>query len=137
MTLPLKSFRRASNTLLANNLTTNPQFVDAPNTDFHLQSTSSAIDAGATLPDVPTDYDGNPRPQGPAYDIGAYEFGSGAVAFDFSLSNGGNQAVTRGASVSNPISATLVSGPAQAVSFTASSLPPEVIASFSPASCSP
>jgi len=126
-----------TNTLLTNNLTTDPQFVNAANADFHLQSTSPGIDAGATLPDVPTDYDGNPRPQGLACDIGAYEFGSGAVAFDFSLSNGGNQAVTRGASASNPISATLVSGTAQAVAFTASGLPPEVIASFAPASCPP
>jgi hypothetical protein len=42
-------------------------------TDFHLQPGSPAIDAGLTLDDVPDDYDGNPRPNGAAYDIGAYE----------------------------------------------------------------
>src|SRR5438552_5511183 len=131
-----------TNTLLTNNLTTttDPNFVDAPVTpNFHLQATSPAIDAGVPLPSVPTDCDGNPRPQGLAYDIGAYEFGSGAPAFTFSLSSSsGDQGVTRGASVSIPISATLISGTTQAVAFTVSSLPsPEVIASFSPASCSP
>ena len=131
-----------TNTLLTNNLTTttDPKFVDAPvTTDFHLQATSPAIDAGVPLPSVPTDCDGNPRPQGLAYDIGAYEIGSGAPAFTFSLSSSsGDQGVTRGASVSIPISATLISGTTQAVAFTVSSLPsPEVIASFSPASCSP
>src|SRR5205814_505817 len=92
-----------TNTLLTNNVTTDPKFIDAPNTDFHLQATSPAIDAGATLPTVPTDYDGNPRPQGAVYDIGAYEFGSGAAAFAFAFSNGSNQVVTRGASVSIPL----------------------------------
>ncbi len=127
-----------TNTLLANNLTTDPKFIDASNTNFHLQSTSPAIDAGATLVNVPTDYDGNPRPQGAVYDIGAYEFGSGAAAFAFAFSNGGNQAVTRGASVSIPLTTTLVSGTAQALAFTAAGLPSsEVITSFAPASCLP
>ncbi|HEY0592931.1 MAG TPA: choice-of-anchor Q domain-containing protein, partial [Thermoanaerobaculia bacterium] len=47
-----------------------PLFVGA--SDYHLQSGSPAIDRG-----VPTsasrDHEGTPRPQGPAYDIGAYE----------------------------------------------------------------
>ncbi len=57
----------------SNNLTTAPNFVDALNEDFHLQAGSVAIDAGTTLIDVPEDYDGMARPQGSAYDIGAFE----------------------------------------------------------------
>src|SRR5206468_7803902 len=123
---------------LASACTTDRMFVGAPNTGFRWQAPSPAINAGATLPSVPTDYDGSPRPQGAVYDIGAYEFGSGAAAFAFAFSNGSNQAVTRGASVSIPLTTTLVSGTAQALAFTASGLPSsEVIASFAPASCLP
>ena len=43
-------------------------------TDFHLQPASPAIDAGLTFKDVPYDFDGNARPNGTAYDIGADEF---------------------------------------------------------------
>jgi hypothetical protein len=52
----------------------NPMFVNAGGFDYHLQQTSPAINAGLTLPFVPKDFDGNPRPQGAGYDIGAYEF---------------------------------------------------------------
>lgn len=47
-----------------------PLFVS--DTDFHLSAGSPAIDAGLDVP-VETDFDGNPRPQGAGYDIGAYE----------------------------------------------------------------
>jgi hypothetical protein len=42
--------------------------------DFHLASTSPCIDAGTTV-NVEDDIEGTTRPQGPAYDIGAYEQG--------------------------------------------------------------
>ena len=48
-------------------------FVDPANDDFHLLFNSPAIDAG-TNTGVATDYDGTARPQGAAYDIGAYEY---------------------------------------------------------------
>jgi len=51
----------------------NPQFVNPSNNDFHLQSDSPAIDAGVNV-GVYEDFDGNSRPQGSGYDIGAYEF---------------------------------------------------------------
>ena len=40
--------------------------------DFHLQAGSPAIDHGIATPAL-TDYDGDPRPQRAAFDIGAYE----------------------------------------------------------------
>ena len=45
--------------------------------DFELQSSSPCIDAGTTIAAVTVDYAGTSRPQGSAYDIGAYEFASG------------------------------------------------------------
>jgi parallel beta-helix repeat protein len=41
--------------------------------DYHLSATSPAIDNGMSLTDVATDIEGNPRPQGSGWDIGAYE----------------------------------------------------------------
>src|SRR5439155_2595322 len=64
--------------------------------------------------------------------------GSGAPsAFNFSLTNGGSKSVSQGASVSNSISATLVSGTTQAVTFSASGLPTGASALFSSTACSP
>jgi hypothetical protein len=62
----------------SNNLTSNPNFVNGGASDFRLQSNSPAINAGVNLVDVPTDKDGVLRPQGGAYDIGAYEYVGGA-----------------------------------------------------------
>ena len=44
--------------------------------DFHLKAGAPCIDAGTTVSAVTTDFDGNARPMGAAYDVGAYEFGS-------------------------------------------------------------
>ena len=54
--------------------TSDPRFVSAAAGDFHLQLGSPAIDTGATISIVPTSSDGVPRPQGTAYDIGAFEY---------------------------------------------------------------
>jgi hypothetical protein len=63
--------------IINNNFTDqDPKFVNASAKDFHLQQASPAIDAGASLPEVPDDIEGNSRPARSAYDIGAYEYGS-------------------------------------------------------------
>jgi hypothetical protein len=55
-----------------------PGFVDPQNDDFHLKPDSPCVDAGADpgiYPEVPgEDWDGDPRPRGGGYDIGADEF---------------------------------------------------------------
>ncbi len=51
-----------------------PMLVNPSGGDFHLQPNSPAIDAGQSLASVVEDFDGNPRPEGAGYDIGAYEF---------------------------------------------------------------
>jgi hypothetical protein len=61
-------------TLVANLLNTSALLVNPP-LDFRLQSTSPAINKGETLSWVAIDYGGRSRPQGPAHDIGAFEFG--------------------------------------------------------------
>ncbi len=59
------------------NIGVDPVFVDSATDDFHLQSTSPAIDTGDLNPPdgLPTpDFDGVTRPQGPLPDMGALEF---------------------------------------------------------------
>jgi PKD repeat protein len=49
-------------------------FVNAAGNNYHLSSTSPAIDKGTTTDAPSTDLDGNARPNGNGVDIGAYEF---------------------------------------------------------------
>lgn len=74
-------FDSGTATTQSNNLCTtgcavsaNPNMTDPANGDFTIGAMSSAVGAGITLADVPFDYIGTARPQGAAYDIGAYEF---------------------------------------------------------------
>jgi hypothetical protein len=55
-----------------NNVNADPLFVNLSLRDFHLLSTSPAIDAGIVTP-ATRDHDGIARPQGASYDLGAYE----------------------------------------------------------------
>jgi len=47
--------------------------------DYHLGSGSPAMDAGLIIPWLTVDLEGNPRPQGSGYDIGAFEEVEGKV----------------------------------------------------------
>lgn len=60
------------------NLTSNPALVNAAGFDLHIQATSPAKDAGVAISTLKTDADGITRPQGVAYDIGAFEYFQGA-----------------------------------------------------------
>jgi len=51
-----------------------PQFVDPGKEDYHLRQGSVAINKGLSLMEVPYDKDGVKRPQGSAFDIGAFEY---------------------------------------------------------------
>lgn len=54
---------------------TNPVFVNAASANFRLQISSPAKDAGTSLASFfTTDLESIPRPQGPLWDIGAYEY---------------------------------------------------------------
>ena len=59
------------------------------------------------------------------------------AAFDFSVSSGGAKSVARGSAVTNAISATLISGVTQAVTYSASGLPAGATYTVTPANCSP
>ncbi len=56
-------------------------FVNPNGNDYHLKSTSPAINAGNSAGAPPADLTGLPRPAGGAIDIGAYEYG--ALAGDY------------------------------------------------------
>ncbi|MBS1632785.1 MAG: T9SS type A sorting domain-containing protein [Bacteroidetes bacterium] len=57
-----------------NCISADPLFKNAAGNDFHLLSGSPGINSGKTLEYVKTDFDSITRPQGTAYDMGAYEF---------------------------------------------------------------
>src|SRR5260221_11535183 len=57
-----------------NTLSTNPLLVSSATLNFHLQASSLAIDSGTVVAQATIDFDGTQRPQGRAFDIGAYEY---------------------------------------------------------------
>ena len=59
---------------VAGNLATDPRFADAANEDYTVGFDSPAVDAGETIAGVADDIGGTARPQGGAFDIGAYEY---------------------------------------------------------------
>ncbi len=69
----LASLRATYPGLMPNSMEIDPLLVDGPARDFHLMPASAAIDAGVAVANLTTDPDGNARPLGSAFDIGAYE----------------------------------------------------------------
>ena len=61
---------------LSNNIEADPQFVNASAEDFRLSASSPAIDSGAYVSEITSDYESSSRPAGKGYDIGAYEYGA-------------------------------------------------------------
>jgi hypothetical protein len=123
-----------------NRINTDPKFVDLAANNYHLQAGSPAIDTGASVI-VMADFDRNPRPQGAAFDVGAYEY-TGASAspvsnpFDFSISISTNSmTLSRKQSATEIVNAILLSGSAKPAAFAVSGLPPGVEATWSTTSC--
>ncbi len=56
-------------------------------TDYHLRPGSPAVDAGQPIPWLMTDLEGNPRPQGSGYDLGAFEGVQSNVFLPLALRN--------------------------------------------------
>lgn len=57
-----------------NYITGDPQWVDPSTGDYHLKSSSPAINTGSNTDAPSLDFDGNTRPEGTFIDIGAYEY---------------------------------------------------------------
>jgi len=96
-------------------------FGDFAADDYHLSSTSPARDAGATLPSVTDDREGAPRPQGPASDIGAFEFPAAPTAVSLTVTRTGSGSVASspaGISCGSTCSATFASGTSVSISAT-------------------
>ena len=78
----LADYRAANPTSDVHSIEGNPLFVDEENTNARLQALSPAINAGIPLSSITLDIDGNTRPAGTAWDIGAHEFGAGASTLE-------------------------------------------------------
>ncbi len=63
----------------SNYIEEDPQFVNPTSADFHLRSTSPAIDNGSPNGAPNTDFDGNSRPNAAGYDIGAFEYSNTTI----------------------------------------------------------
>ena len=81
-------FQYKPETLNANNIIADPLFIDVSTNNFELSSCSPAIDAGQTITEVTTDFNGTQRPQNNNYDIGAFEY-DGTLCSKYSLISSG------------------------------------------------
>ena len=73
----------------AHDVSGDPHFVNPAGDNYHLTACSAAIDRGQDV-GVTTDQDGNPRPVGAGFDIGAYEYqsASGCVLKIYAIGDG-------------------------------------------------
>ena len=122
-----------------NSIDADPSFVGGGIGDFHLLNGSPAIDGGATPPvSLTHDFDGNPRPLGATFDVGAYEAVPPVAPLpDFSISSTpSSQTITVGGSTSYTATVTPINGFSSMVNLSAtiSGSPAGVSTSFSPPS---
>ena len=111
-------------------------FVDFAGNDYHLGSTSPARDAGATLSNVIDDREGAPRPQGPASDIGAFEFPAAPTAVALTVTRTGSGSVSSspaGISCGSTCSTTFATG--TSVTLTATPAAGSVFTGWSGGGC--
>lgn len=73
--------RNAAGATVRNNTIASPQFADSGAHDYHLKSTSPAVDAAYGTDVAAFDYDSTARPQGMSADIGAFEYTNASVNF--------------------------------------------------------
>ena len=64
------------------NISVDPQFVNAAGGDLHLQPGSPCVDAGCSIGGLTQDFEGDPRPHGSGFDIGADEYFDAAADSD-------------------------------------------------------
>src|SRR5882724_5956183 len=112
-------------------------FVNFAGNDYHLSSTSPARDAGATLSNVTDDREGAPRPQGPASDIGAFEFPAAPTAVALTVTRTGSGSASSspaGISCGSTCSTTFATG--TSVTLTATPAAGSVFTGWSGGGCS-
>jgi len=112
-------------------------FINFAGNDYHLSSTSPARDAGGTIANVTDDLESAPRPQGSAFDIGAYEFPASTAPVTLSVTRTGNGTVSSapaGISCGATCSATFTAG--TSVTLTATPAAGSVFSGWSGGGCS-
>jgi hypothetical protein len=112
-------------------------FVNFAGNDYHLSSTSPARDAGGTIASVTDDLESALRPQGSAFDIGAYEFPAATAPVTLSVTRTGNGTVSSapaGISCGVTCSATFTAG--TSVTLTATPAAGSVFSGWSGGGCS-
>jgi parallel beta helix pectate lyase-like protein/List-Bact-rpt repeat protein len=111
-------------------------FANFAGNDYHLSVTSPARDAGGVLGNVTDDLEGAPRPQGSAFDIGAYEFPAAPAPVALGVTRTGNGSVTSapaGINCGSTCSATFA--PGTSVTLTATPASGSVFTGWSGGGC--
>jgi len=97
------------------NTISSASFADAASNDYHLSSGSTARDAGTTIAACNPDLEGMTRPQGVAYDMGAYELDATTAVVDkmensFDCYSDGNNIIIKGLAYSKNVTVYSVTG---------------------------